>query len=98
MCQNFKKSPIKFHTALTMSTDFITTIDSDDEVEIQAEGSRPRQNNAKDDDLDPDFEFDFGGGGEDNRLNAWEAEQPSEVQKVGADESKHLNIAEKSER
>ena len=62
-----------------MPDDFITTIDSDDEY--QAEGSRPRQNVEKDD-FDPDFEFDFGGGGKDNRLNSWETEQASEVQKV----------------
>lgn len=51
----------------TMPADFVTTIDSDDEVSNyggEASTSRPSKNNKKEDEeLDPDFEFDFGNGG-----------------------------------
>lgn len=53
----------------TMSTDFVTTIDSDDEVSnYGGEGSTSKTNKTKtnkreDEELDPDFEFDFGNGG-----------------------------------
>ncbi|KIR29804.1 ATP-dependent RNA helicase DRS1 [Cryptococcus deuterogattii LA55] len=43
-----------------MADDFITTIDSDDEVSNYGEPSGLPK--IKDDELDPDFEFDFGGG------------------------------------
>lgn len=62
-----------------MPDDFITTIDSDDEYDVQA-GSNKKPNVEKDD-FDPDFEFDFGGV-KDNGLNSWEVEQANEVQKV----------------
>jgi hypothetical protein len=42
-----------------MSKDFITTIDSDDEVEVLGESSRQPRKEAKDADLEPDFEFDL---------------------------------------
>jgi hypothetical protein len=50
-----------------MSADFVTTIDSDDEVSnYGGEGSTSKPTKAKkgeDEELDPDFEFDFGNGG-----------------------------------
>ena len=49
----------------TMSADFVTTIDSDDEVSnYGGESSKPQKSKkAEDEELDPEFEFDFGGGG-----------------------------------
>jgi hypothetical protein len=41
-----------------MSTDFITTIDSDDEVESLGESSRPTRD-IKQQDLQPEFRFDL---------------------------------------
>lgn len=46
-----------------MPPDFITTIDSDDEVSNFGEPSRPARPN-KEEDLDPDFDFDFTGSGQ----------------------------------
>lgn len=50
-----------------MSTDFVTTIDSDDEVSNyggEASTSKPsKTKKQEDEELDPDFEFDFGNGG-----------------------------------
>lgn len=56
-----------------MAVDFVTTIDSDDEVsDYGGEPSRPSKTKKTeaDADLDPDFEFDFGGGGNDG-LDLW---------------------------
>lgn len=56
-----------------MAMDFVTTIDSDDEVsDYGGEPSRPNKakKNEEGQDLDPDFEFDFGGGGADG-LDLW---------------------------
>ncbi len=78
--QKFKNFMNSQDTPYAMPNDFITTIDSDDEIDIQAESSKSRQNVEKDD-FDPDFEFDFGGN-RDNGLNSWEIEQANEVQKV----------------
>jgi len=51
----------------TMSADFVTTIDSDDEVSNyggEASTSKPtKAKKGEDEELDPDFEFDFGNGG-----------------------------------
>lgn len=44
-----------------MPADFLTTIDTDDEVESVGESSRTRRQPKKDEDLDPEFQFDFGG-------------------------------------
>lgn len=70
-----------------MPDDFITTIDSDDELPIQhgsssKAGSKQQVAQAEKDEFDADFEFDFGAGGKENGLNAWETEQASEVQRV----------------
>jgi ATP-dependent RNA helicase DDX27 len=50
-----------------MPADFVTTIDSDDEVSnYGGESSKTTSSKSKkqeDEELDPDFEFDFGGGG-----------------------------------
>lgn len=50
-----------------MAADFVTTIDSDDEVSnYGGESSKPTPSKSRkpeDEELDPDFEFDFGGGG-----------------------------------
>jgi hypothetical protein len=53
------------YTLYIMAVDFVTTIDSDDEVSnYGGESSRPvKSKKAEDEELDPDFEFDFGGGG-----------------------------------
>jgi hypothetical protein len=51
-----------------MARDFITTIDSDEEVEATGESSRPRRD-VKEQDLDPDFEFDF--NNEKEGLDLW---------------------------
>ncbi|WVR08092.1 ATP-dependent RNA helicase DRS1 [Kwoniella sp. DSM 27419] len=61
-----------------MAVDFITTIDSDDEVSNYGEPSQPSKPAAKakngdkkkDDELDSDFEFDFDGGRE-KGLDLW---------------------------
>jgi hypothetical protein len=64
-----------------MISDFVTTIDSDDEGPAQAESSKgPRQTQAADD-FDPDFEFDFGVGQSD-QLNAWDASAAEPTKKV----------------
>lgn len=55
------------NTLSIMPADFVTTIDSDDEVSnYGGESSKPTPSKSKkqeDEELDPDFEFDFGGGG-----------------------------------
>ena len=66
-----------------MPSDFITTIDSDDEFPSYAEGSKSKSTNqVEKDEFDAEFEFDFGAGGKDNGLNPWETEQAGEVSKV----------------
>jgi len=67
-----------------MPSDFITTIDSDDEYPVHAaEGSKSKNtSNVEKDEFDAEFEFDFGAGGKDTGLNPWETEQAGEVSKV----------------
>jgi hypothetical protein len=70
---------------LAMPSDFITTIDSDDEFPTFAEGSKSKNvTHVEKDEFDAEFEFDFGAGGKDTGLNAWETEQAGEVSKVRA--------------
>lgn len=45
-----------------MVSDFLTTIDSDDEGSNYGESSRVARTPAKNDDLDPDFHFELDGG------------------------------------
>ncbi|KAK6908494.1 ATP-dependent RNA helicase DRS1 [Kwoniella mangroviensis CBS 8886] len=55
-----------------MPSDFITTIDSDDETPNYGESSVQKgKTPAKNDELDPDFEFDFSGGGRETGLDLW---------------------------
>lgn len=65
---------IHLASATNMAMDFVTTIDSDDEVsDYGGEPSRPTKTSRKNEDeadLDPDFEFDFGGGGNEG-LDLW---------------------------
>jgi hypothetical protein len=63
----FNVHSIPIYYISIMSADFVTTIDSDDEVSnYGGEGSTSKPTKAKkgeDEELDPDFEFDFGNGG-----------------------------------
>lgn len=61
-----------------MADDFITTIDSDDEVSNYGEPSGLPK--IKDDELDPDFEFDFGGGRSEG-LDLWGGDEVQGVKK-----------------
>ncbi|KIY35616.1 ATP-dependent RNA helicase DRS1 [Cryptococcus gattii E566] len=61
-----------------MADDFITTIDSDDEVSNYGETSGLPK--IKDDELDPDFEFDFGGGRSEG-LDLWGGDEVQGVKK-----------------
>ncbi|WVW86968.1 ATP-dependent RNA helicase DRS1 [Kwoniella bestiolae CBS 10118] len=55
-----------------MPSDFITTIDSDDEAPNYGESSVQKgKTPVKNEDLDPDFDFDFSGGGRDTGLDLW---------------------------
>lgn len=83
-----------------MPSDFLTTIDSDDEVPNLGEPSRPRKNVEqkekskpsvveKDDELNPDFEFDFGGGLA--GMEAWGGDEVREA-KNGAEVSFHTHV------
>ncbi|WVO19122.1 ATP-dependent RNA helicase DRS1 [Cryptococcus decagattii] len=61
-----------------MADDFITTIDSDDEVSNYGEPSGLPK--IKDDELDPDFEFDFGGGRSEG-LDLWGGDEVQGVKR-----------------
>jgi ATP-dependent RNA helicase DDX27 len=75
-----------------MSADFVTTIDSDDEVSnYGGESSRPQKNKkGEDEELDPDFEFDFGGGGSAG-VDLWGGDEVR-VGDKGKDVSLHLSL------
>ncbi|OXG50324.1 ATP-dependent RNA helicase DRS1 [Cryptococcus neoformans] len=61
-----------------MADDFITTIESDDEVSNYGEPSALPK--IKDDELDPDFQFDFGGGRSEG-LDLWGGDEVQGVKK-----------------
>ncbi|OWT39992.1 ATP-dependent RNA helicase DRS1 [Cryptococcus neoformans Bt1] len=61
-----------------MADDFITTIESDDEVSNYGEPSALPK--IKDDELDPDFQFDFGGGRFEG-LDLWGGDEVQGVKK-----------------